>query len=200
MAGPGADGLHASEARIRLRVQWHRQVVCRRSRTEPRAVHDPGGRTVLARARHPGHPPGRARAAVRDRVQEKEAMTDETGDDIGFEAERDGEREAGIYVSEFLGVFPFQYDDKVTGEKQDRWRWVFRDDKQRELDTLTSPHFRPRSNGLKLLTGILGRAPKSGDKPNDKVGTIVNAVWGENQGGKLTIVNVLPYKPAKRPG
>jgi hypothetical protein len=124
-------------------------------------------------------------------------MTDETGDDIGFQKDRDGERDAGIYVSEFLGVMPFQYDDKATGEKQDRWRWLFVDADKHPLDTLTSPHFRPRSNGLKLFTGILGRAPKDGDRPNESVGKIVNVVWGLNQGGKLTVTDVLPFKAPK---
>ena len=124
-------------------------------------------------------------------------MTDETGDDIGYDKDRDGDREPGIYVAEFLGVSHFQYVNKVSNETEDRWRWLFRDDQQKPLDTLTSTHMRAGSNGLKLFTGILGRAPKEGEKPNDKVGTIVQAVWGPNRGDKLTITSVVPYKPAK---
>jgi hypothetical protein len=117
--------------------------------------------------------------------------------EIVFDVDRDREREKGVYVCSFVAVEPFSYTDKATGAIEHRWRWVFVDDKDIELDTITSTSFRPRTNGLKLFTGILGREPREGDKPSASYGKLVQCVWGENQGGKLTITDILPYKAPK---
>jgi hypothetical protein len=97
------------------------------------------------------------------------------------------EPEAGVYPGTFTACEPFQYDDKTTGETELRWRWVFWSDEDVEFDTLTSRSFRPGTNALKLFTGILGRAPVSGDKPSDSYGKHGSIVYSPNKGGKLTV-------------
>lgn len=112
------------------------------------------------------------------------------------------EPEAGIYPAQFSACEPFQYEDKTTGEIELRWRWVFHTDDDTEFDTLTSRSFRPGTNALKLFTGILGRAPISGDKPADSYGKRVQLVYGPNKGGKLTVTDVhldKSVKPAAAP-
>lgn len=111
------------------------------------------------------------------------------------------EREAGVFVSSFVGLEPFSYDDKATGERQDRWRWMFVDEHDEPLDTLTTAGFygpggRP-TQAFAIFAGILGRDPKSGDKPAESYGKLVQCVYGANKGGKLTVTNVLPYKAPK---
>lgn len=117
--------------------------------------------------------------------------------DISFDKDRDGERDAGVYLSTFISIEDFDYTDKISGEKEYRWRWNFVDENDAPLDTITSRHFRQNSNGLRFLTGLLGRPPKEGDKPSDLYGKLVNVVWGVNRGGKLTITDILPYKAPK---
>jgi hypothetical protein len=113
-------------------------------------------------------------------------------DDIEY-----GELEPGIYPAQFVNVEPFEYEDKTTGDTEYRWRWVFLMEDGSEQDTLTSRNFRPGTNALKLLTGILGRDPRKGDKPSDHYGRDVQIVYGPNKGGKLTITDVHALKPAK---
>jgi hypothetical protein len=110
------------------------------------------------------------------------------------------EPEPGIYPAMFVKIEPFQFEDKTTGELELRWRWVFYGEvDETEFDTLTSRSFRPGTNGLKLFTGILGRAPVSGDKVADHYGTPVQLVYGPNKGGKLTVTDVHRDKTAKVP-
>lgn len=108
-----------------------------------------------------------------------------------------GELEPGIYPAQFTAVEPFEYDDKTTGEKEYRWRWVFLMPDGTEQDTLTSRSFRPGTNALKLFTGILGRPPVKGDKPSDRYGQDVQIVYAPNKGGKLTITDVHSLKAPK---
>jgi hypothetical protein len=107
------------------------------------------------------------------------------------------ELEPGIYPAQFIACEPFDYDDKVTGEKEYRWRWVFLMTDGSEQDTLTSRNFRPGTNALKLFTGILGRDPVKGDKPSTYFGRDVQIVYGPNKGGKLTITDVHAIRPPK---
>ena len=68
------------------------------------------------------------------------------------------------------------------------WRWVFQETADPttvgELDTLTSPHFKARSNGLKLFTGMLGRAPTEQDDTDTLIGQEFDVVFGPNQAGQ----------------
>lgn len=113
-------------------------------------------------------------------------MTAETESSIAY-----SEPEPGIYPAMFVKCEDFSYDDKTTGEKEYRWRWVFYSEVDEiEFDTLTSRNFRPRTNALKLFTGILGRPPVKGDKPADHYGTGVQVIYGPNQSGKLTVTDV----------
>jgi hypothetical protein len=98
----------------------------------------------------------------------------------------------GIYRCKFTALDPeYVITDKQTGEEVSRFRWVFQSVKDTttagELDTLTTPNFKPRTNGLKLLTGMLGRPPKEGDDTDKLVGRLFDVVWGPNQNGRLTI-------------
>ena len=103
------------------------------------------------------------------------------------------ERESGIYRSKFVRVEETEFTDKATGEVVKRWRWVFQELSDPttvgEMDTLTSRNFKPRSNGLKLFMGILGRPPVQGDDPAKHYGTIVDVVYGPNQNGRLTVTD-----------
>lgn len=106
------------------------------------------------------------------------------------------ERKQGTYRARFVRLdTDFPIVDKQSGEDVIRWRWVFQDVSDPttvgELDTITSPHFKSRSNGLKFLTGMLGRAPVEADDPDTLVGQEFDVVWGPNQTGRLTIVNVM---------
>ena len=118
-------------------------------------------------------------------------ITDETmiADEVVYT-----ELEAGIYPATFIACEPFSYEDKVTGEIELRWRWAFVLDDDSIVDTLTSRNFRPGTNALKLYTGILGRAPVSGDRVGASYGKMVNIVYGTNKSGKLTVTDVHPYK------
>lgn len=111
------------------------------------------------------------------------------------------ERSPGIYPAVFKLIEDFEATDQATGEVKPFWRWVFQDidddTTAGEVDTITSRHYRARSNGLKLFTGLLGRAPGPGDDPEKLYGTTVNVVYGPNQNGRLTITDVLPYKAPK---
>ena len=106
------------------------------------------------------------------------------------------EREVGVYPAEFKGAVDFEYTDQATAEVEHRWRWKF-SDANGDFDTITTRTFLPGSNALKFFTGLLGRPPIKGDKPNDSIGLFVNVIYGPNRNGKLTITDVMPLKPAK---
>jgi hypothetical protein len=114
-------------------------------------------------------------------------MTTETftADEIVFD-----EPEAGIYPATFEGIETFSYEDKQTGETETRWRWAWMGLSGTPFDTLTSRSFKPGTNALKLFAGILGRAPQSGDKPNDHIGELHQLVYGPNRNGTLTVTGV----------
>jgi hypothetical protein len=106
------------------------------------------------------------------------------------------ERAAGIYRSTFVKLDPnYKLIDKDTEEEVTRWRWVFQEVSDPttvgEMDTITSPSFRARTNGLKLFTGMLGRPPTDQDDTDQHLGKVFDVVWGPNQNGRMTIVNVL---------
>ena len=78
------------------------------------------------------------------------------------------ERAPGVYRATFVELdAAYKITDRESGEEVTMWRWVFQETQDPttvgEIDTLTSPHFRARSNGLKLFTGMLGRAPTDQD-------------------------------------
>ena len=106
------------------------------------------------------------------------------------------ERAAGIYPATFTKLDEnFEITDRETKELVTRWRWVFQEladaTTAGELDTITSPGFRPRSNGLKFLTGMLGGPPPANFDTDSLIGTVFDVTYGPNQNGTLTITNVL---------
>ena len=106
------------------------------------------------------------------------------------------ERAAAVYRSTFTKLdTAFKLTDRETQEEVTRWRWVFQDLADAttvgEMDTITSPGFRARSNGLKLFTGMLGRAPTEADDTDQHLGKVFDVVWGPNQNGRMTVVNVI---------
>ena len=112
----------------------------------------------------------------------------------------DLEREVGTYRARFIGLEEdYRITPKATGVEESRWRWVFQNTNKYDaapiIDTIASPGFKPRSNGLKFLTGMLGRAPKVGDKTEDLIGQEFDVDWGPNLNGRLTIVNVRKVTP-----
>ncbi len=112
----------------------------------------------------------------------------------------DVEREVGTYRSRFVGLEEdYKITPKATGIEESRWRWVFQNTDPRDsdpvIDTIASPGFKPRSNGLKFLTGMLGRAPRVGDKTEDLIGQEFDVDWGPNLNGRNTIVNVRKVTP-----
>jgi hypothetical protein len=115
-------------------------------------------------------------------------VTTETDNDIVYT-----EREPGIYPAVFTAIKNHEYNDQATGELEKRWVWEFADEAG-TMDTMTSRLFAARSKATKIFTGIVGRAPKNGDKPSAFIGKDVNVVWGPNQNGRLTITDVVPLK------
>jgi hypothetical protein len=110
------------------------------------------------------------------------------------------ERTAGIYRCRFAKlVEDYTFEDKKTGEEVTRWRWVFQETGDPttagEIDTLTSPGFRPRSNGLKFLMGMIGGPPPAGFDTNSLIGQEFDVTYGPNQAGTLTIVGVTRPNP-----
>jgi hypothetical protein len=106
------------------------------------------------------------------------------------------ERAPGVYRAKFVKLDPaFELTDRETGETVVRWRWVFQSVTDSttigEMDTVTSPGFKARSNGLKFFTGMLGRPPTETDDTDDYLGQEFDVVWGPNQNGRNTITNVL---------
>lgn len=105
------------------------------------------------------------------------------------------DRVPGVYRAKFTKLdLAFPVVDRETGEEQLRWRWVFQDVNDSttvgEIDTITNRHFKQRSNGLKFLTGMLGRQPQPDDDTDTLIGKIYDVTWGPNQNGRNTIVAV----------
>ena len=105
------------------------------------------------------------------------------------------ERAPGNYPSRFVKLDEdYKITDRETGEEVTRWRWVFQELADAttigEMDTLTTPGFKSRSNGLKFFTGMLGRAPREGDNTDTLVGQTFDVTYGPNQNGRYTIVAV----------
>jgi hypothetical protein len=105
------------------------------------------------------------------------------------------ERAPGNYPARFVKLDEnYPITDRETGQEMIRWRWVFQEvadpTTMGEMDTLTTPGFKSRSNGLKFFTGMLGRAPKPGDNTDTLVGEVFDVSFGPNQNGRFTIVNV----------
>lgn len=111
------------------------------------------------------------------------------------------ERVAGVYPAVFIRVEDYPIKDKDTDEVKPMWRWVFHDidddTPAGEMDTISTPGYRPRSNGLRIFTGMLGRDPGPGDDPLKLAGATFDVVYGQNQGGRLTITDVHKPKQAK---
>lgn len=107
----------------------------------------------------------------------------------------DTDRKAGTYRARFVKLDTgFVLTDKDTGEDVIRWRWVFQETADSttvgEIDTITSPSFKARTNGLKFFTGMLGRTPTESDDTDDLVGKEYDVQYGPNQNGRLTIIGV----------
>lgn len=110
------------------------------------------------------------------------------------------ERAPGVYRATFVALdedYPIVV--RETGEETTRWRWVFQDKSDSttvgELDTITTPGFRARSNALKLFTGMLGRPPKEGDNTDQLIGQDFDVVYGPNQNGRNTVVGATRPTP-----
>ena len=105
------------------------------------------------------------------------------------------ERAAGVYPAKFVKLDEnYEITDRETKEQVIRWRWVFQDVNDPttagELDTLSSPGFRPRSNGLKFLTGMLGGPPPADFDTDTLLGQVFDVTYGPNQNGTLTVTSV----------
>lgn len=106
------------------------------------------------------------------------------------------EREAGTYRARFVSLdTDFEITDKATKEIVKRWRWVFQavddDTTVGQIDTITSPGFNKGSNGLRFLTGMLGRPPTNEDDTDNLIGQVFDVQYGPNRAGNLAIVGVL---------
>ncbi len=111
------------------------------------------------------------------------------------------ERAPGNYPATFTKLdTDYHLTDKETGEEVIRWRWVWQEvgdsTTMGELDTITSPSFRARTNGLKLFTGMLGRAPREGDNTDDLLGKVYDVQYGPNQNGRYTVTGAAPIRTA----
>ncbi len=109
------------------------------------------------------------------------------------------ERAPGVYRATFVKLdTDYKLTDKETREELTRWRWVWQEVSDPttvgELDTITSTSFRAKTNGLKLFTGMLGRAPKDGDNTDDLIGQEFDVVYGPNQNGRNTVTGASPAK------
>jgi len=109
------------------------------------------------------------------------------------------ERAPGVYRAKFVKLdTDYKLTDKETGEELTRWRWVWQEVSDPttvgELDTITSTSFRARTNGLKLFTGMLGRAPRDGDDTDSLIGQEFDVVYGPNQNGRYTVTGASPAK------
>ncbi len=109
------------------------------------------------------------------------------------------ERGAGTYRCTFTKLDEnFVITDKETQLPVTRWRWVFQETGDPttvgEIDTITSPGFKKGSNGLRFLTGMLGRAPQEGDTTDALIGQEFDVQYNLNRANNLAIVGVT--KPA----
>ena len=103
------------------------------------------------------------------------------------------ERAPGSYPARFVALdTEYPITVRETGEEAIRWRWVFQEladpTTAGEMDTITTPGFRARSNGLKLFTGMLGRPPREGDNTDDLIGQVFDVQYGPNMNGRNTVV------------
>lgn len=106
------------------------------------------------------------------------------------------ERKPGVYRAAFVGLdTDYEIHSKDSDQDEIVWRWTFQDVNDSttvgELDTITSPSFRARTNGLKFFTGMLGRPPTDADDTDDHIGEVFDVYWGPNNAGRNTIVNVM---------
>jgi hypothetical protein len=106
------------------------------------------------------------------------------------------ERAIGTYPATFVKLdTDYVITDKKSGEDVTMWRWVFQEVADPttigEMDTLTTPGFRARSNGLKLFTGMLGRPPTDTDDTDNLIGQVFDVQWGPNMNGRNTVVGAL---------
>jgi hypothetical protein len=109
------------------------------------------------------------------------------------------ERAPSNYTAKFVNLdTEYKLTDKETGEELTRWRWVWQEvgdpTTAGVLDTITSTSFRARTNGLKLFTGMLGRAPKDGDNTDDLIGQVFEVTYGPNQNGRYTVTAAVPAR------
>lgn len=105
------------------------------------------------------------------------------------------ERTPGVYRARFVELDPdYRIIDKDSGEEVVRWRWVFQETADPttvgEMDTITSTSFKPRTNGRRFLTGMLGREPVEGDDTDSLIGQEFDVTYGPNQAGRNTVVGV----------
>ena len=112
----------------------------------------------------------------------------------------DLERNVGTYRSTFVALDEqYPITPRATGVEEIRWRWVFQNTDPKDpdpvIDAIASPGFKQRSNNLKFLTGMLGRAPRIGDKTEDLLGQVFDVDYGPNLNGRNTIVNVRKVTP-----
>jgi hypothetical protein len=111
------------------------------------------------------------------------------------------ERAPGVYRAKFVALDTAYKITTREGDEMTMWRWVFQETADPttvgELDTLTSPHFKARSNGLKLFTGMLGRAPTEQDDTDSLIGQEFDVVFGPNQAGRNTVTGAT--KPSGAP-
>ena len=112
----------------------------------------------------------------------------------------DVERAVGTYRSKFVALDEaYPITPRTTGVEERRWRWVFQHldpkDPDPVIDAIASPGFKQRSNNLRFLTGMLGRAPRIGDKTEDLLGQDFDVDYGPNLNGRNTIVNVRRVTP-----
>ncbi len=112
----------------------------------------------------------------------------------------DIERQVGTYRATFAALDEnYPITPRATGVEERRWRWVFQNTDPKDpdpvIDAIASPGFKQRSNSLKFLTGMLGRAPRIGDKTEDLLGQVFDVDYGPNLNGRNTIVNVRKVTP-----
>ena len=113
---------------------------------------------------------------------------------------QDLERHPGTYRATFVALDErYPITPRTTGVEEIRWRWVFQNTDPKDpdpvIDAIASPGFKQRSNNLKFLTEMLGRAPRVGDRTEDLLGQDFDVVYGPNLNGRNTIVNVMRVTP-----
>lgn len=112
----------------------------------------------------------------------------------------DVERKVDTYRSRFMGIDEnYPITPRQTGVEEIRWRWIFQNTDPKDpdpvIDAIASPGFKQRSNNLKFLIGMLGRAPRVGDRTEDMIGQEFDVDYGPNLNGRNTIVNVRKVTP-----